>query len=148
MSVTLLAASLAGDPEATPKLVSEIQLVRPSLPLRPLRGSWGARAGRLAARSRFTPPRLLLSRSPRQPRGRSYQRTTCFTILLLLFLSKISMMAPRATLSMAAMLAASQCPLLGLPPRVRVQEPRTTLMTRRSPFEAVPSRSLKTINQE
>ena len=44
----------------------------PPCPIDPFRGRGGARAlraGRLAGRSRFTPPRLLLSRSPRQPRG-------------------------------------------------------------------------------
>ena len=48
--------------------------VRPSLPLRTLPGSWDARVGWLAAQGRFTPPRLLLSRSPSQPGGRSYDR--------------------------------------------------------------------------
>ena len=46
------------------------------------------------------------------------------------------------------MLAASQCLLLGLPPGVRVKEPLAAPMTRRSPFDTVHSRTLKTIKAE
>ena len=57
-------------------------------------------------------------------------------------------MVARYHLPLAAMLAATHCLLLGLPPGVRVKEPLAAPTTRRSPFTTAHSRTLKTIQKE